>query len=366
MKAEEVAKKIQKTKDFDDFEQSKPVQLTLFEIFQTEEVETANQGAKNKVLEKRSRLSHLVALYDQMPKFFWGKNPKRIDGRFLEILEREFEYKGKKYELKISPARIKDKDGVSRDYYPGRLEESIEAVLRKLACEGQGIFLDNQAAVTFSLYEIQNELARHGQSHSIDEIKHSLRICSRSILTLVSSDQTVDEIDAPMFPALGLRTKDKWKESGKKAQAFVSFYPLVTEAIKTREFRIFNYEKSMKLSKAISRQLHKRMSYVYRQASFTNLYHINLTTMIRDFGLTTYDDLRKNLEQVIISLDEMKLKRIILSYKIDETIDARKRNKLLDATITITPDNEFIEDVIEANKHDKYVEAMSRERKLLD
>ena len=46
----------------------------------------------------------------------------------------------------------------------------------------------------------------------------------------------------------------------------------------------------------------------------------------------------------------MKEKEIIMSYKIEKTLDSKRRNKLIDAKFTLTPDARFISEVIKANK----------------
>ncbi len=71
-------------KNFDDYEQSYPRQLALFEYVQP----------------KEKNYSNTVELYDFMPKYHWGKT-ERINGKFLESLEREFECRGVKYKIEL-------------------------------------------------------------------------------------------------------------------------------------------------------------------------------------------------------------------------------------------------------------------------
>ncbi len=127
-KSKDVEKKISPTitavKKIDEFEQRKPAQMNLFEMFLPQEREFSNT----------------IELYDFIPKYFWGKS-KRINGKFLEQLEREFECRSVRYKVKIDPAKISDRDGVTRDYYPSKREKLVEDALRKFACEGQGLFL---------------------------------------------------------------------------------------------------------------------------------------------------------------------------------------------------------------------------------
>ncbi len=71
-----IEKEKQKTKKLKDFKQSKPEQLTMFEMFLPED--------------KRSeRYSNTIDLYDFIPKYVWGR-VERIDGEFLRPIHREF------------------------------------------------------------------------------------------------------------------------------------------------------------------------------------------------------------------------------------------------------------------------------------
>ena len=124
-----------KAKKLGDYDHSKPAQLTLFEM----------------LLPNEREFSNTVELYDFIPKYHWGK-VQRINDKFLDSLEREFECRGVKYKVKIRPASVEDRNGVERYYYPSKREELVEDALRKFVAEGQGVFLDEQAGVTFSLY----------------------------------------------------------------------------------------------------------------------------------------------------------------------------------------------------------------------
>lgn len=327
-------------KSLDDYEQSQPVQLTLFEMLLP-----ADRGYSN-----------TIELYDFIPKYHWGK-VERIGGEFLRALEREFEYRGQKYKVKIRPASIEDKDGVERYYYPSKREELVEDALRKFVAEGQGIFLDDEAGVSFSLYQLQEELKRTGHSYSKQELKDALFICTLTNITVTSDDDTAI-LSSNMFQAIGLRTPEDWKGSGQKSRAYVRFNPLVTNSIKNRAFRQLNYEKVMSYKSVIARQLHKRMSHHFTQASMTNYYHLLLSTIIRDFGLTQYGQLRDNLRDVIAALEEMKEKDVIIGYKIEKTLDHKNRGKLLDAKITIMPTISFSREMQRGNARQAQIKSV--------
>ena len=321
-----------KAKKLHDYDKTKPAQLTLFEM----------------LLPNEREYSNTVELYDFIPKYHWGK-VQRINNKFLDSLEREFECRGAKYKVKIRPASIEDRNGVERYYYPSKREELVEDALRKFVAEGQGVFLDEQAGVTFSLYQLQEELKRNGHSYSKDQIKDALLICARTNMTVTNENGT-SVLVSNLFETLGLQTREDWKDKGKKSRAFVRFNSLVTKSITSRTFRQLNYEKVMSYKNVIARQLHKRMSHHYVQASFTNPYHFLLSTIIRDFGLTQYAQLRDNLRDVQIALDEMVEKKVILSYDVEKILESSKRAKLLDAKFVLMPDPTFISEIISANR----------------
>jgi hypothetical protein len=238
---------------------------------------------------------------------------------------------------------------MERYYYPSKREELVEDALRKFIAEGQGVFLDDAAGVTFSLYQLQEELRRNGHSYNKQEIKDALLICARTNITVTSEDGSAVLV-SNLFETVGLQTRESWKGNGQKTRAFVRFNALVSKSIQNRTFRQINYEKVMSYKTVIARQLHKRMSHHYIQASISNPYHILLSTIIRDLGLTLYDRLRDNLRDVQIALDEMKLKDVLLSYKIEKVLENSKRSKLLDAKFILIPNPAFAGEVTRANK----------------
>lgn len=121
--SDEQSTALESVKNLNEYDQSRPTQLTLFEL----------------LLPQEKGLSNTIELYDFIPKYHWGK-VERIGGEFLRSLEREFECRGQKYKVKIRPASIEDKDGKERYYYPSKREELVEDALRKFVAEGQGIF----------------------------------------------------------------------------------------------------------------------------------------------------------------------------------------------------------------------------------
>lgn len=329
-------------KKLNDYEQSKPVQMELFEA----------------LMPADKQFSNTIEFYDFCPKYVYWR-VERLQDKFLDRIEREFECRGANYRLSIDPAKIKDSDGVVRDYFPGVIEELVEDALRKLAVDGHGLFLDDQAAVTFTLYELQQELAKTGHTYSLDQIKKALMVCVGTTIHLTTdSGETV--FSDHLFETVGLNTREDWKGQGKRTKAFVRFNSLVTKSIKEGSWRQFNYEISMRFKHIVSRQLNKRMSHNFTQANLAANYAISLSTIIRDFGLTPYTYMRDNLRYVQKALDEMVEKRVIRGYEVKNIYDTERKNKLVDALIEIKPDIYFANQTIQANLKQREVKQLAQ------
>lgn len=315
-------------KKLSQYKKNKPEQLTLFEM----------------VLPKDRRYSNTLELYDFMPKYVWGK-VQRINDKFLESIERDFEYRKVPYKIKIRPASLEDKNGKERYHFPGKREELVEEVLRKLIVNGQGTFLDGDLAVVFTLYQLQKELKNNNHTFSTAELKDSIRILNDTKIILLTSSR--EEI--------GFHPIDTYGFTGENGEekTFVKFSTLVTNTIKSGGFRLYNYETVLSYKSVIARQLHKRFSHHHVSASITKPYNIKLSTLIRDFGLTRYEKLSNNIRDVEIALNEMKEKDVILYYKTEKIFDTNKKNKLIDAKFTLTPSMKFESEIIEANKRQK-------------
>jgi len=292
--------------------------------------------------------SNTVELYDAIPKYFWGRvsSSDRIGGRFLNTLTREFEFRSKRFSVKITPARIEDKKRSEKDFYPGKREELVEDALRKMACDGKGLFLDDQAGVIFSLNQLQNELKKMGHTYSVTQIKNALLICQKTNIMLESGDGNTT-VSFQIFDTIGLRTWKDWRRSGNKTKCFVRFNSLVTRSIKNGTFRQLNYKECMTYKKNLARWLHKRMSHLYTQASWENTYSILLTTIIRDSGITRYKNLKDNLVQVRNVCKEMVQKHVLSNFKEESRYSGRK---IIDVKFVLKPGYSFIRDMIQANK----------------
>src|SRR5712691_664881 len=76
-------------------------------------------------------------------------------------------------------------------------------------------------------------------------------------------------------------------------------------------------------------------------------YSINLSTILRDSGAYSAPRGNNRLREVETTLQELKAKQVIMSYK---KADKRgPRNKIIDITFTLYPDFSFVQEVKKAN-----------------
>ena len=324
-------------KKLEHYKKSKIEQLLLFELTSPED----------------KHYSNTIELYDAIPKYFWG-SLKRENDRYLPSLVRTFEHRGVKYKVKIRPARMDGKDGTEKDYYPSQREELVEDALRKLACDGKGILLDDQVGVMFTLYEVQKELEKRGHGYNIAEIKDALFICAKTDIEVMSEDGKAIVVSS-IFETLGLQTREDWKGHGNKSKAFVRFNPLVTNSIKNKTFRQFNYEKCMSYKRSLARWLHKRISHAYVQADAWNNYGIKLSTIIQDSGIEPYDRIQDNIRRVKEALEEMVEQEILAKYEIEHIFSPERKNKIMDVKFFLFPHQFFISEMLKANRRQKLI-----------
>lgn len=318
-------------KEYEDFKETRPMQLDMF---------------FNTTLNPKS-LSNTVELYDTMPKYHHGKQ-KRMEtpeGAFLPSVEKEFEIKNTKYKVTISPGRV-TRNGKDFYSYPSRREELIEDVLRKFASEGRGVYLDDNASVSFSLYELQKELQSYGHGYNLNELKEGLQINNTCNVKITSEDGEMS-ISAPIFTTLGLSTR------GNNKRAFVRFHPLVTKAIDEKKHRVLNFVKYMEHKKVLTRWLHKRLSHYFVQAGDKKNYHLKLSTIVSGSGMSPKNSIGESRRQIEQTLSELVENNVLAVYNPKHHCDVQKKgshaNKITDIVFTMIPHKDFIQDIKKAN-----------------
>lgn len=316
---------------------TQPQQLRLFQTFLPEE-------------EPGEKYSNTIEFYDAIPKFV--SNPRMIEkmregGKYLPLLDRTFVHRGEVYKATIRPARLKDRHGCEKEYYPSLREELVEEALRKLACDRlKGVYLDDQAGVQFTMYELHRELKDRGHDFARMSLVESLRICSESYLRVIKDNGELI-LGSSIFPMLLFGRKNEWLQHPKDTRCYVQFHPLVTHCISHLSYRQFDYSGYMSYVHRLARWLHKRLAHNYTQAGLLNPYTIRLSTIVRDSGMHQSARPHNNVREVEKALVELETRKILLSVTREE--ERGSRRSLLDIKYTMLPTIEFVKEVKKAN-----------------
>lgn len=316
---------INQKKDIEQYKQTKPVQLQLFELDDPE-------------------YSNSIELYDAMPKYYIGgaerEKGKSVDS--LPILNREFMHRGRPYKIDIMPAAILNKKtGRTVYYYPSQREELVEDALRKIATRGGAMQFDDKIGVKFTYYQLQQELQKMGHGYSIAEVKLAIDIMGKAGIELTSKDDQVS-VTSNFFTWVGKETHEK---NGRE-RVVAMFHNLVTRSINQGTYRTFNYDRLMKMRMPLSRWLYKRISHLFSQATVNNPYQIKLSTIIRDSGMKSYKTISERTRQVEKALTELKTNKVITRFEKDVV---KEKNKILEVLYSLFMGEKFVADAKKAN-----------------
>ena len=148
------------------------------------------------VTNDKSDVSNTVKLWERIPKYFPVRTIEKHfpeGGGWPNPYEWSYTESGSHYKVVIQPALIKV-NGKYKAFFPSTTEELIEEVLKKTLTEQQcGIHSENEAEtwVRFTQSMIHRELKARGSSRSRSEVKKSIKIMSRSIVTLYQEEKEV-------------------------------------------------------------------------------------------------------------------------------------------------------------------------------
>lgn len=305
-------------------------------------------------------LSNTIELWDAIPKYAVSPRAQkkmRDQSGNLPVYEQEFLYRptmdGLPKEISckvtIQPAHIKNPDGSYSQFYPSTDEELIEEVLKKIFTDqqfGQHTPAATESWVKFSLYMIQNELKARGKARSIDEIKKSLEILSRAVLTVQFAGQTRKMVYTnPILNDLTGVTRADYL-SDPKSMWCTKLPALISKSVNELTYRQFNYGTLMSLSSQLARWFHKRLSHQYTQASLTDSYHISYSSIHRDSGLLHQSRTSANVKTVDSALEELKTAEVLMYFKKE---DRRQGQKINDVIYTMLPTMTFRDEIKTAN-----------------
>ncbi|CAG1020545.1 hypothetical protein MTYM_00352 [Methylococcales bacterium] len=311
--------------------------------------------------EERQKLSNTIELWDSVPRYCVTRrqqNMMRDEGTgHLPIFTKKFYFKGETFVAEIRPALLNEEgpDGNAKSiaYYPSGREELVEDALRKIASRKANGFFQNTpemaSGVSFTLYELQCELARLGHTLSHKEITQALNIMRFSNIDIyLENGDKKARVSSSYIPVL-MSVSKKQYDSDPDSKWVVHFHPFVTQGIMSVAYRQFNYELMMSLSTQLGRWLHKYLCIKFTGAGLAAPpFEIHYNTIKRDSGLLNAKQERNNYVSVSEALDEIKSNGVLSDWKKKEIIGPR--GKYLDIIYYLTPTMAFIKEVKAANK----------------
>lgn len=276
--------------------------------------------------------SNTLEIYDLAGKFIYDKSHKYLTTASADetAFSRITTYKNLELKVSVTAANIeRTKNGITERtfVFPGAREEAIEDVLRKLATERRAEAYEATTGknagskfvgVSFSLYELFEELKRVGKSYSYTEIREALMIMNKSNLSFKSTDDSID-LSAPFFPIHFTAEQNRAKDT----KCLICFHPMVTDAILSLNFRRYNYLKALSYSKHYTRLTYKRLCHRWVQASPSNPYTILLSTLIVAMK-EPYKNLYQDKQLFKGVLDELVATDVLSKYEEHPKKEGRK------------------------------------------
>jgi hypothetical protein len=302
---------------------------------------------------ERERMSNTIDIWDSTPRYSISRqemNKRRDERGNLPLLNLDFSYRGRNYTAEIQPAKIREGDKVV-DYYPSANEELIEDALRKIAVrKSQGFFEKPslRSGVSFSLYELRQELAAQGHTRSYQQIVHSLNILRKSHIELRRVDGKEEVLVAANYlPGMAAVSRGQLDEDP-NSRWVVQFHPLVSRSIDQLAYRQFDYATMMALPTQLSRWLHKQLSIKFTFASlFGNPFEMRYSTIKRDSHLLNCSreiDNRCNVDEAFAELVKGGVLREVQKQNVVEG-----KGKIVDVIYLLHPTPGFVKEAKAAN-----------------
>ncbi len=311
--------------------QATSLQLILFETSDTED----------------ARYTNTINLYDIAPRFVFYTD-RRLEGGYLKSVRREFEHAGASYKLLLRPGRLVRADGSEREEFPGEREQIVEAVMQRIASDRARLIVENEKVrLTFSLYEIREELRKVRHLFSLDEIKDALTVLHTAtveITRIEKKSQTV--LSSSSFPVLALRRKDE------QESAYLEFNPLVENAIKNLHYRRINYDWLMRISHPLSRWLYLKLCQSITDAGQREERPtVSMTAMeiARDGPMAPRSRPRDTLRYVTNAVDVLVSEGFLENLGADGKRVIKDGRKKADMAFDLMPTRRFIDDIRRAD-----------------
>lgn len=302
--------------------------------------------------------SNSIHLYDTAPKYNYTKRKRHVtesafDRRKMTIAKID-------YEVEVQAARI-EVDGTEVLMPPSEREEHIEDALRKLATSGNGVFINGEAGVKFTLYELQKELSKHGHTYDWGQLREGLYIMRRSGLKLTNK-MTGESWEENFLSRLVEGGRRKNQDGTSYEPWYAGFHKLVTKSINDMTYRQINYPLLMSIKGLLAKYIFKRMVAVYTYANLERPYEPTLVQILEESGRGLSDEMKNNIKAVRRAFDQLIERGVLI--KVEETERHKQGNKVINIRFALYPTESFVSDVISANAKQKEIKAKHGQREL--
>jgi hypothetical protein len=346
---------------------AKSSQLRLFEeVF---------SGAERSSPADRLRYTNSFQLYDLAPKAVSPERAKELrvkaatGERYLRMEQREFEIDGRRYRIELRPARLRDRDGLEYEAYPGTREDLVEKAIRRIAINQRRTEerdrLDKETGkrvrdigLRFRLSEVRRELTAHGHGFKLSEIQdaiHVLGYCNMTIWRLDGAEKSKKpECSGNMFPFVGMAGAEDFDDRDDGAgdrDIWISFNSLVAADIDQMRYRQLDYKTNMGLNRQVARWLHERLTHAWTWAMADRSLDVLGSTIMRDSGMKDYSQPRDAFRHIESSLTLLIEKGVLERLEIEER--RGPRNRLEDVLYKLFPSADFVKEMKAANWRDR-------------
>lgn len=208
----------------------------------------------------------------------------------------------------------------------------------------EGHDTDYSIALKTSLYAIQKTL---GNKYSKAEIKDGLDVLAGVRFKLEGPQKSEDVVFSPIDKS--------YQATGEgDARLFIRFNPLITRNVVAQMWRQVDYNKLLDDPSFLSRWFRKRLSLKYAHAekgSLQRRYHLNLSTIIAEAGLSDYKRMSEAHSYVCRTLDG--LEDIVDRYEVTKKFEAGRTGGrvLIDVTYDFFPTLAFAQEQKRINQH---------------
>lgn len=316
--------------------------------------------------------SRTLAFWDVIP---WRLLSHKRKGKVPEIIS----FEGVKIDdqreatVTLTPAFLRDAGTKeARVLFPSVREELVERALRKMAVHKlaatqlQSNPQDNSMAVaiSFSLYQLRQELIHTGHGHKLADIREALqvmRLCD--VAVECQGDPFVHGKAGPILPTLEY-VADPDDTDGKRTLYRVTFHPLASAAILGELYHPINYARVMTLTLPLARWLTNLLNVRFRYATRgigeqKRSFRLTLKRVLADSGMHKEPRLFDNIERIREAIKELRDTGFLdrgMSFDQIETLKHEKtagRPKIVGAEWELYPSDRFAKEIIEGNRAKK-------------